>query len=163
MIGSSLLQTVNYCFCIALASCHTQKTSTFVMNPLNFLRSEVYHLIYVVPPPAEPNSSYPFNFVHLLQQNHQLSDNIVDTWSYLAQTNHVSPDLRRIEILGWPCSCFHKLLFGLYSLVCSKSTVLDYKLPWFDQTLRGEERLLLPMFGFGCHNGTWVGCRFIEL
>jgi len=111
------------------------------MDSLYFLGSQVCELVAVITFPTEFHSCDSFNFVGLLEDDHQFTYDIVDTWGHFSEADHISPDLWWLEILSGSWPCFHKLLLILNTLTSPEDTILNNKLSRFDQALNRQKRL----------------------
>ena len=69
VVSSSFLKIVNDSPHITLTSCYAQEATSFMMDSFNNLWSKVKYIIIIVASPAESDSCYSFNFVHLFQKN----------------------------------------------------------------------------------------------
>ena len=93
MVGSSFVEVLDDLYCVAGTVCHAQGTSASVMDSLYFLGSQVCELVAVITFPTEFHSCDSFNFVGLLEDDHQFTYDVVDAWGHFSEADHISPDL----------------------------------------------------------------------
>lgn len=143
--------------------CHSQKTASLMMDSLHNLRSEVDHVAVIVSLISELNASDRLHHVCLFEQNHQLSDYVVDPRTHLAQTDNIRADITRVKVLSRSRTRTHELFLSLDSLSRTEDTVLNDKLSRPDQCLRHQKWLPMLALSLMSNKRTRIGLRIVYL
>ncbi len=121
-----------------------------MVDGLDYLWGKIYHIRVIVALEAEFYSCNWLHFVGLLQQDDQLSDDVVYSRADFAEADDICSYCLRIEILSCSWTSTHEFLLGLDALPRSEDAVLNYKLAWFYECLRHQKWLpWMALYFFG--------------